>query len=257
MIGQSVGPLNSWIGKWVARKVFSKAFFISVRDNESKKVLRKIGVKNEISVSTDAIFGLKIDQNLVNQEMNKKCIQNGFEGYFVFSIRPWGKKTEYLYKYIVQSAMQISAKYKLQPVFVPFQLIKENDQAILNKIIDQNGLGSQIEVRKFTENIFEVISLISGAKFTLGVRLHSLLFSIISGTPFIGLSYSPKVKNFMENDSINLSEYILSLDDGKKLSENIIDLTNRIISERKTISQDLFQFSKNKKEIWQKSVEIL
>lgn len=257
MIAQSVGPLKSRVGKWVTRKAFSKASFISVRDEESKKMLKSVGIKNEITVSTDAVFGLKIDgkndKNMVNQEVDKKCIQEGLNSYFVFSVRPWGNKSEYLYKNIIQAVQQISEKYKLLPVFVPFQLIKENDQQLLNKIIVQNGLGSQIEVRKYTDDIFEILNLISGAKFTLGVRLHSLLFSLRVGVPIIGISYSPKIKNFMKGSDVDLSEYILPMNHEEKMVQNIMNLSDRIISKRETIIPDLLLFSKNKKEIWQKT----
>jgi polysaccharide pyruvyl transferase WcaK-like protein len=36
----------------------------------------------------------------------------------------------------------------------------------------------------------------------LGMRLHSLIFSVIQGVPSVGISYDPKVKNLMEMVSL-------------------------------------------------------
>lgn len=261
MIGQSVGPLKSKTGKLVVKKMFSRAKYINVRDNESKNLLKKIGIRQKILVSTDAVFGLdfyeKIIKNKVDRELNKKCSQNGQNGYFIFSIRPWKQKTENLYKNIIQDVALISKKYKLLPVFVPFQLIKENDQKILSKIIVQNDFNIKIEVRKFTDDIFEIFSLISGAKFVFGVRLHSLLFSVINLTPFLGFSYSPKIRNFFKNDDTDLSKYILNLNAEDLSDDTIDDMIARIMANRSQIVDDLTEFKKTSVRSWNNHIKNL
>ncbi|MBU1446125.1 polysaccharide pyruvyl transferase family protein [Patescibacteria group bacterium] len=215
MIGQSVGPLNTRIGRFIAKKVFSRAKFIGVRDENSKKVLERIGVKNKIIVSADAVFGLNLDsKNDFGGELerlNKKVEQKGLDGYFILSIRSWGSNPGEVYKKIVQKALLITEKYRLLPVFVPFQLVKENDQEMLNKILVQSNVFGEFEVLKFDNNIFNVLSVIGGSKFTVGMRLHSLIFSIISDVPCIGISYSDKVRDLMSY--AGLSKYVISLDE--------------------------------------------
>jgi len=215
MIGQSIGPLNTKVGRFIARNVFKRAKFIGVRDEKSKKVLEEIGVKNEIIVSADAVLGLDIDwkkaENNITERLNKKVEQDGLNGYFVFSARDWGDDAEKLYKKIIQEIMLIKKEYRLLPVFIPFQLIKENDQEILNKIIVQDGVLDEIEVLAFDNNILNVLSVIRGAKFTIGMRLHSLIFSIISNVPCIGISYSNKVRDLMKY--VGFSKYVVSLED--------------------------------------------
>jgi len=67
MIGQSVGPLKTKIGKWIVKKSFLKAKMIVVRDNNSKNLLNDLGIKHEIQVIPDLVFGLEILDKKIEQ----------------------------------------------------------------------------------------------------------------------------------------------------------------------------------------------
>lgn len=241
MIGQSVGPLNTKVGRFIARNVFKRAKFIGVRDENSKKVLEGIGVKNEIIVSADAVFGLEFDGKNVEKgvlgRLNKKVEQKGLNGYFIFSVRSWGSDPGKSYKKIVHEIMLIKRKHRLLPVFIPFQLIKENDQEMLNKIIVQEGVEGEIELLEFDNNIFKVLSVIRGAKFTIGMRLHSLIFSIVSNVPCIGISYSNKVCDLMSY--VGLSKYVVSLEDDfeTKITPLVADIFENDIEYRNLLEK--------------------
>lgn len=243
MIGQSVGPLNSKIGKWITKKCFSKAEMIVVRDNASKKVLEETGIRNEIQIAPDLAFGIKNIHNFPYEEsiekLNKKVEQNDLKGYFVVSIRPWKKNTDKLYNNLEQAIGRIVQEYKLLPVLIPFQLINQNDEQLMHKIVDRNTVKYPFLIQKFTQNIFEVIKIIQGAKFTLGMRLHSLIFSIISNTPFVAISYSPKVRNLI-ND-VGLSEFVINSDEIDQILNKFGDITSK------------FEFIKQKQEVYTNS----
>jgi len=218
LIGHSVGPVNSRIGKWIVKSIFNKAEFISVRDNESKKVLRKLGVKKEIHILCDMAMLMNFDKKNVRKSLNKKIVQNDDKKYFILTFRSWDEKLDKLNKKIVQELRRLTEKYNLIPVLIPFQLIKENDQENMNKKIVQNGNLKKIVIQKYQDNIFEIFRQIKGAEFVIGVRLHSLVFASMMGTPFVGISYSKKVENFMEE--MNMRKYCLTND---RFDENELD----------------------------------
>jgi len=199
LIGHSVGPLKSRIGKWVVKKIFNKAEFISVRDSDSKMVLEGCGVKKEIHVLCDLAMMINLP--------NKKIEQNRPDRYFVLTFRGWNEELEKLNKKIEQAIGRLVEKYSLKPIFIPFQLVKENDAETLSKKIVQNGSLEKIVIQSYQDDIFEILEQIRGAEFVVGVRLHSLIFSSIVGTPFVGISYSGKVENFMEE--MGLEKYCL------------------------------------------------
>lgn len=223
MLGQSVGPLNTKIGKWIVKKCFAKAEQIVVRDSESKKLLIKLGIKKDIKVSSDLVFNLKIAKKYDSEDLNKKVEQSGMKGYFIVSLRPWPKNTKILYKRINRVLFSIVDKYKLLPVFIPFQELHQNDEELMHKIIEQSEVKYPFLIQKFDQDVFRVLSVIKSAEFTLGMRLHSLIFSIIQNVPIIALSYSPKIKNMLKDKG--LFEYLIELDDPDKILK-LVDKVN-------------------------------
>ncbi|MBN1494742.1 polysaccharide pyruvyl transferase family protein [Candidatus Peregrinibacteria bacterium] len=229
MLGQSVGPIKTKIGRWIVKRVFSKAFYINLRDEESKNLLEKLKINKEIIVTCDPVFKLNFDRKFIQKSgydrLNKKVEQLGCCGYFICSIRPWIENQEKLYTKFIQTVDEIRIKYQLLPVFIPFQLIKDNDWSVLNKFIAQKGLEGKIKMLKYNENIYEILDIISHAKFTFGMRLHSILFSILAGCPFIAISYSEKIQNFLK--MAGLENYII-----KSFDKNeIFPLVDQIIQE--------------------------
>lgn len=235
LIGHSVGPLNSRIGKWIVKKIFNKAEFISVRDSESKKLLLKLGVRKEIHVLCDLAMMINLDGKNDPKNANKKSEQNRASRYFILTFRGWDEKLEKLNKKIVRQIHRIVEKYKLNPVLIPFQLIKENDQENMNKKIVQKDVLRKIVIQKYQDDFFEILRQIQGAEFVIGVRLHSLIFSAMKKTPFVGISYSKKVENFMYE--IGLEKYCLKND---QFDDDFLeDLIENMIQDKDEIKKTL------------------
>jgi len=248
LIGHSVGPLNTRIGKWVVKKIFSMAEFISVRDKESKILLEKLGIKKKIHVLCDMAMLMKIDEKM----LNKKIVQKVDGKYFVLTFRRWDERLNKLSKKIVQVLKGVMQKYKLIPMIIPFQLIKENDQEIANKKIVQEGGLKKIVIQKYHPNILGILEQIKGAEFVIGVRLHSLIFASMMNVPFVGISYSKKVENFMME--LGLNDYCLKNDQfeedllGIKISK-MIEHSGDI---RKILSRDISLMQKVARNVLEK-----
>lgn len=229
MIGQSVGPLKRKISQLIVKRIFNYAKEIHVRDSNSKKLLKKLGVNTKIIVSTDAAFGVELTKTSPN-----KKVEQGMHGeYFILSIRSWDKKTEFMNKKIVQTCSELCKKYSMKAVFIPFQVIKENDADELNKYLEQNGGIEHFVLKNYTGDLQEIMNVISGASFTVGVRLHSLIFSMRSSVPFIGYSYSEKINNFAEMCELNGN-----LIENISTSEIIIKIDEIIMNKRENIEKN-------------------
>lgn len=207
LVGQSVGPLRFGISRRIVKKIFNKASYIAVRDNASKKVLIECGVQEKIYVLCDLALILDYKKIMPHNILNKKIVQKKKKKYFIVTFRGWDKKLGRMNKKIVQEVGRIIKEYKLQPVFIPFQLYKENDQVILNKKIVQKADLKKNVVQQYHDEIDTLLACFEGAEFVIGVRLHSLLFSVITDTPCVGISYSPKVSNMMHD--LKISRYCL------------------------------------------------
>lgn len=245
MIGQSVGPLNTKIGKWITKKAFIKAKMIVVRDFESIKVLKELGINQEVISAPDLAFSTEFSSTLKSSEnLNKKIEQNNLKGYFIVSLRSWSKNTNNLYKNLDHILGRIVEKYKLLPVLIPFQKSRQNDTELMHNLFDQNLTKYPILFQKFTQDLKLVNKLIKGAKFTLGMRLHSIIFSIKLGVPFIAISYSPKVENLLKD--VHLNKFSISPND----IDQVFPLIEHVLKDYKKIIQTELDYSKNAKDMF-------
>jgi polysaccharide pyruvyl transferase CsaB len=196
-LGQSVGPLRTFFGRRMTKKVFSRARAITVRDLSSQRVLHGLGLPYA-QVLADPAFGIHLEQRPA--EIREK--------YVVFTIRPWIKGDSLnLYKFCAQFIDWLWAEHGLKSVLVPFQQLQDSDAEVLNNIFAQVQNKEAAHLYEFTADYTKVIELIGKAKAVIGMRLHSLIFSTMTQTPFIALSYSDKVSSFVSD--LTLADYIM------------------------------------------------
>ena len=84
-------------------------------------------------------------------------------------------------------------KHSLIPVFVTMQSTK--DESITDQVRRKLNFET-IVIKKSTAK--ELISIMSEMTFSIGMRLHFLIFSANARIPAIGLSYDPKINSLLE-----------------------------------------------------------
>lgn len=227
---QSIGPLRTSFGKFMTRKIFRRARMITLRDSGSAELLRllKVGALSSkeksqalhskrkqpfIYVLADPAFTLSIDKK--SHEKDKK--------YVVISVRTWKKESQQLLnKKIAQFSDWLWEKHRIYSIFIPFQRMIDNDTQELNKIFEQMKNKNKAEIYQFSEDYQKVMDLIIHAQAVVGMRLHSLIFSTIAHKPFLALSYSTKVRQFVED--VGMGEYVINVEDDIKANSNASDL---------------------------------
>ncbi len=127
----------------------------------------------------------------------------------------------------------------ISPVFVTMQISK--DLSICEKVID-NLDANAIVVSKCTAK--ELFSIMDRMEFTVGMRLHFLVFSVIAHTPTIGLSYDPKINSLIDYIGINEPINTDFVDNTKLLAK-----TEDIINNRNVISETLKKKAMEMKEM--------
>lgn len=191
--GQSVGPLKSGWSRWIVRRVFRRMHAVVVRDEASRELLLHLGVRN-VQVLPDPVFGLQkrfyADASFRSEPAERKP-------YIVFSLRPW--KGNQPHEVLAKFVDWIFETYQLRTYFVPFQNEHDADSPEMAKVISklQNRGGADgvaaAEIFPYNENIPDILKLMHEATAVVGMRLHSLIFSALVHTPFLGFSYSVKV----------------------------------------------------------------
>lgn len=232
MIGQSVGPLRSWIGKKLTSFIFQRASVVTVRDSFSAGILHDLNVPMP-HVLADPAFAVHTD--IVPTLKREKLV--------VWTARPWSLMSgemevgsnEKQYAACARLIDWLFETHGLRSIFVPFQVHQDKDAEVLKVILGMVKNAEAAEMYEYTDDLHELLELFSKATAVVGMRLHSLIFSIMAHTPLIALSYSSKVKGLLED--AGMSDYILPWGDAsfsrlklcfEKLLENHDALVDRL-----------------------------
>ena len=173
-------------------KILNKVDVITLREEISEKELEKLGITApKIYVTADAAFGL--DRTKIKTDGNYADIPDDTK-YFCVSVRDHRTNTPDFVKTLAAACDTAVERYGIYPIFMPFQ--KSRDTDISMDI--RNEMKNKSYFFDTQRNIYELLGVISGAEFMIGMRLHSLIYSAICQTPSIALSYDIKVKGFME-----------------------------------------------------------
>lgn len=186
---QGMGPINHTISKFIVRKTFNKVDQITIRDKASQSLLTEIGVRKEAKIVPDPVMGLN------GGDFHCEWLEHESltaESYISVSVRDWPSTIAYKEK-IAHSLDQLVRQGE-QIVFLPMH--GEHDLKTSQEVaalMQEKGLIAPSDL-----SIEEKIAVIGQSQLLIGMRLHSLIFSAIYATPFIAISYDPKIDAFAD-----------------------------------------------------------
>lgn len=220
---QGIGPVTSGWGKFLMRRFANKADFITVRDQYSKDYLESLGVtKPETVVTADIVFAFQ-------QKPDDACMKSlpltGSEQLAAISVRPWFEHNDYEDK-LASALDELIETDGITPVFVPMEGHHDVDASkrVLAKM--QHAESCFLLAGDFTPN--QYLNFISACDITVGLRLHSLIFSALSGVPHIGISYDKKVESLLKRSGMWEYSFRLEELDRDKLVQN----TRHVLKDR-------------------------
>ncbi|MGV8146115.1 MAG: polysaccharide pyruvyl transferase CsaB [Alkaliphilus sp.] len=187
------GPINKGLNRIIAAYIINKVDVITVRDYKSKELMQAMGVKNNIIVTADATFSLKLLEERERGQLWDEIGIDNTRKTIGISVRKWKKLKDY--KKIIAKMGDYLSKLNYQIVFIPMQ--HPNDVEISKEIATMMESKSVVLEKKYTAN--ELISIIENLEMLIGMRLHSLIFAAIAGVPMVGVEYDPKIKSFIDD----------------------------------------------------------
>ncbi|ARP44163.1 polysaccharide pyruvyl transferase CsaB [Geobacillus thermodenitrificans] len=194
---QGIGPVNTTWGKILMKVFANMADFITVRDEYSKQLLHQLGVtRPETVVTADIVFAFCHKQDDACME---SLPLHGDEQLVAVSVRPWFHHRDY-YRKIAKALDQLIELEDITPVFVPME--GEHDVYASEQVVKQMAHKRSCHILdpNFTPN--QYLHFISQCRLTIGMRLHSLIFSALTGVPHIGLSYDKKVESLLKRSGM-------------------------------------------------------
>ena len=91
-------------------------------------------------------------------------------------------------------------------MFVPFQTEQDVDQDRYWQIKAMVKDDLALEIVDHKLDYKEALEIIARAHLVIGMRLHAIIFAVLTKTPFLALSYSNKVKDFVK--TVNLDNWV-------------------------------------------------
>ena len=233
------GPINKSKNIEKVKNALISADWISMREPESANIVKKLIPGIEVSVSADPAFCLdKTDDKWQSRLLKKFNIDDG-QKYFAISLRDWSNSDPRIVEKTVEYCKEIVKKYNIYPLLVAMQTTK--DLSICNSIKSKLGYNTPV-ISDITAK--ELISILEKVEFSVGMRLHFLMFSAIAGVPVIALSYDPKVNSLI--DYMGLEKTMTASDINV---EKLLSLTDVIIAKREELSETLAVKASNMKEL--------
>lgn len=184
---QGIGPIDRKMGQRLTKIALNRAEAITVRDGASRNFLQQIGVKKEIDIVPDPVLGIVADDfhcRWMNEQAFSKRV-------IAISVRDWESSFPFEQPLIMALRDIIKLGYEL--VFLPMH--GKLDEHASKRIVEQLD-ETHCYIAPHDLSIEEKIALLKQCDLTIGMRLHALIFSAVVGTPFLALSYDPKIDAF-------------------------------------------------------------
>lgn len=119
-----------------------------------------------------------------------------------FSVREPGPAAprldvEHYHRLLANAADFIIDRLDAEVVFFPMER-RTFDVQHSHGVVGQMSHAQRATVLKRDYTPGQILSLLEHFEFTVGMRLHFLIFSALAGVPFVGLPYATKVAGFLE-----------------------------------------------------------
>ncbi|MDD5687117.1 MAG: polysaccharide pyruvyl transferase CsaB [Elusimicrobia bacterium] len=241
-----IGEIRHLFNRYFIKNCFNKVNRITVRTRQDKEMLESFGVRKEITITADPVFGLDLEPYKKNNN-----IQNNQIGVIIRKTGNW-KKDIKIFSELSRLFMENTGT---KIIFIPFQ--KTSDLKILRMI--QNEIAQKTEIFIW-EEIDDILKLFSRLDVIVSMRLHGLILASKYGIPFVPISRYSKITNFLsligyensakinEFTSGDIYKYTLNEISGKKNGINktfeiLEDLKNKA---KKTAELCISELERNK-----------
>ncbi|HEX7069577.1 MAG TPA: polysaccharide pyruvyl transferase family protein [Rhodothermales bacterium] len=197
----SAGPLQDPAARELVREALSRAAVVTVRDRKGQRLLEEVGLHREIIVTADPALLLEAEE-LPDQAVKVEGLTSR-QPIIAFSVREPGPAAPdidvtHYHALLANAADFVIERLDARVVFIPMER-RKMDLQHSHAVIAQMLRADRATVLQNEYTPRQLISLISHFDFSVGMRLHFLIFSALAGVPFVALPYASKVTGLVED----------------------------------------------------------
>ncbi|MGB9553032.1 MAG: polysaccharide pyruvyl transferase CsaB [bacterium] len=246
LLAQSIGPISKALNRKLTSRVLNKVTLITVRDEHSFRELDKLGVRGAPIYQT-ADLALLLEKP--KEEDSKKILEflNLKGPFVVFCLRSL-KHRRIRVKDFAEIAKRLKNELQVEIVFLPFQFSLDQELSEqLSALVPGSILCPFLKPR-------QIISLFAKAELVVGMRLHAIIFSALARTPFLPVSYDPKVSSFAQL----LNQEALSLEeDAEKIFLKIEENLKNRAKIKESLEKGVLNLEQKAEENWKHLKKII
>lgn len=240
IFAQSINKIENPVLKPPTKHVLDHAKHIFPRESISEEYLHQMGVEAPITRIPDAAFMLEPGA----ERSVSKEVSEDFDSRTIFGVtaREWSfpeynDTEEQVEKYITSFSDTIDRlveNHDAEVVFLPQVIFEphDDDREISHRIASRCDRREHVYVLTGDYTPRELIALAGSCDLFLGTRMHSNIFSLISGTPTAAISYQPKTDGIMKMAGVG--DY--TVDIGNLTPEKLYGLAEELIENRTEVS---------------------
>jgi len=195
-IGIGVGPLDTWWGKWLARRTLPLANLIIVREHCSLQLVKKlIPQKKGLLLGVDPAVLLTDSVNKTNNRIPTSIKILGcsiLPYYAIYENRP--QRDGVLIHALAEAIRHWLEEDKDREVhIIVFRgPSKEDDFKISRELADKISQPGRVSIVSYDPDPIKMLQEMEKCDALIAMRFHSIVFSYLSQRPCIVLSYHPK-----------------------------------------------------------------
>lgn len=199
-----VGPIQGKLNQKITGKILNKVDQITLRDKDSLKVVKELGVsKPPIEVTSDPVYAMKgLEGKQIENLLKKEGIVS--KGDFIgVCLRRW-KRSPALAQKMANVLDVVQEELGVNILFIPLHFPEDVyfSEEVQGKMLRRN----YSHVIRGNYSVKEIQGLIGLCQMVVAMRLHSLIYAVTEETPAVGIVYDPKVKAHLEQ--LEISEYL-------------------------------------------------
>jgi len=163
--------------------IIQNCTYISLRDENSKKTLERIGIEtNKISIVNDIVFS---NQSLYHTKKLSSSVSEQCNIGIVYICSNIDEMVIFTNKIITS----FKNKYKKVHIsLIPFYQYNNNDKDFYKKLSDKLNYDN-ISIEKYPRNLDELISIFNNCEYVISMRYHATLVANSLGKKVLNLKY--------------------------------------------------------------------
>lgn len=199
--GQTVGPYNSWLGKFLTKKIY--------------KMGRKVGLRE--TYSADLLDELGVQYNMIGDDafLLQKKVSHVKKDIVIFNIKNFKDYSTYFetFSNFLLNYAKLLLSENLKIYIIPFCSDKNSTEYEINYNLYQLLKENKVNCKFFVEKDFDkFVDMFSHAKIVIGSAYHSIVLGSIFNSDvysfYDGVYYEHKIKGILKWFNYDISRCV-------------------------------------------------